>query len=146
MIPLKILPHGTGLDLPGYSTPESAGLDLRAAVETEIVLKPMARYAVPTGISLALPKGYEAEVRPRSGLAFNNGITVLNTPGTVDSDFRGELKVLLINLGEEEFTLNRGFRIAQLVVQRYETIAFRVVDTLSDTERSTGGYGSTGIL
>jgi dUTP pyrophosphatase len=144
-IPIKIFPHGAGLDLPHYATPGSAGMDLRAAIDTAIVLKPMARYAVPTGVSIALPEGYEAGIRPRSGLAYHNGITVLNTPGTVDSDFRGELKVLLINLGEEDFTLERGFRIAQLVVQKYEKIAFNVVEFLDDTERAAGGYGSTGI-
>ncbi|MDR3155594.1 MAG: dUTP diphosphatase [Holosporaceae bacterium] len=144
-VSIKIFPHGVGMDLPCYATSGSAGMDLRAAIDSAVVLKPMSRYVVPTGIAIALPDGYEAEIRPRSGLAFHHGITVLNTPGTIDSDFRGELGVLLINFGEVDFILERGVRIAQLVVQKHERVTFCVVESLDDTRRADGGYGSTGI-
>ena len=120
-------------------------LDLKAAVENPVEIKPGERSLIPTGISIAIPKGYNGEIRPRSGLALKYGITVLNTPGTVDSDYRGELKVLLINHGSENFIVERGMRIAQLVLQQYATVEWRQVDDLSNTERSGRGYGSTGI-
>ena len=144
-IKIKFLEHGKGLDIPKYMTDGSAGLDLRAAVNENIILKPMERYLVPTGFAISLPKGVEAQVRPRSGLAYKNGITVLNTPGTVDSDYRGELKVLLINFGSEDFVIERGARIAQLVLHKYEQGDFVVVDELDETTRSGNGYGSTGV-
>lgn len=142
---IKLLSHGIGLDLPSQATIGSAGLDLRAAVTESIVLKPMERQAIPTGICFAVPAGYNAELRPRSGLAFKHGITILNTPGTIDSDYRGEIKVLLINFSSENFTIERGMRIAQVVFQKYETIEWNQVDSLDETKRAEGGYGSTGI-
>ena len=140
------LPHFEGLQLPAYETALSAGMDLRAAVpEAEpIVLAPGHRAMVPTGLTIALPAGYEAQVRPRSGLAAKNGITCLNSPGTVDADYRGEMKVILINLGQEPFTIKRGERIAQMVVAPVTQGEWEVVDALSETERGTGGFGSTG--
>jgi dUTP pyrophosphatase len=144
-IALKILEHASGIELPSYATPDSAGLDLRAAIQENIVLKKNERKLIPTGISIAIPSGYNGEIRSRSGLAYKNGIAVLNSPGTIDSDYRGEVKVLLINLGEEDFVLERGMRIAQLVIQKYEMVNFEVVDSLNETVRADGGYGSTGI-
>ncbi len=144
-IDIKLLENGQGLDLPSYATEGSAGMDLKAAVENPVEIKPGERSLIPTGISIAIPKGYNGEIRPRSGLALKYGITVLNTPGTVDSDYRGELKVLLINHGSENFIVERGMRIAQLVLQQYATVEWRQVDDLSNTERSGRGYGSTGI-
>lgn len=144
-VSLKVLDHGKGMDLPHHATDGSAGLDLKAATEDNIVIHPMERKLVPTGISIAIPDGYEGQIRPRSGLAFKNGITVLNTPGTIDSDYRGEVKVLLINLGNEDFVVERGMRIAQLVIEKYEKIQWDVVESLDDTSRSGGGYGSTGV-
>lgn len=132
-------------DLPQYQTPMSAGLDLKANIEQNIVLKPLERTLVPTGLYIELPQGYEAQIRPRSGLAFKNGITVLNSPGTVDADYRGEIKVLLVNLSNQDFTIAPGERIAQMVVAKHETISWLAVDSLSDTERGAGGYGSTGL-
>lgn len=144
-IDIKLLENGQGLDLPSYATEGSAGMDLKAAVENPVEIKPGERSLIPTGISIAIPRGYNGEIRPRSGLALKYGITVLNTPGTVDSDYRGELKVLLINHGSENFIVERGMRIAQLVLQQYATVEWRQVDDLSNTERSGRGYGSTGI-
>ncbi len=144
-VDLKILDHAKGLDIPAYATEGSAGVDLKAATDGTIVISPMERKLIPTGLSMAIPDGYEAQIRPRSGLAFKNGITVLNTPGTIDSDYRGEVKVLLINLGNEDFVLERGMRIAQLVVKKYERIQWNVVESLDSTSRAGGGYGSTGI-
>ena len=144
-VALQRLPHGADLPLPAYATAQSAGLDLMAAIEGEIVLAPGARQLIPTGLAIALPAGYEAQVRPRSGLALKHGITVLNSPGTIDADYRGEVKVLLINHGAEPFTLKRGDRIAQMVVAPVTRIAWTVVSELGETARGAGGYGSTGI-
>ena len=131
--------------LPEYATAQSAGLDLRANIEEAIVLNPMERKLVGTGLFMALPPGYEAQVRPRSGLALKHGITVLNSPGTIDADYRGELKVLLVNLSNEPFVVNEGERIAQLVIAKHEKAAFKLVEELDDTERGAGGYGHTGV-
>jgi len=131
--------------LPQYATAQSAGMDLRANIEEPIVLKPMERRLIPTGLYIALPEGYEAQVRPRSGLAFKKGITVLNSPGTIDADYRGEIGVLLINLSQEEFVVNDGERIAQMVIARHEQGEFIEVDVLNETERGEGGYGHTGV-
>ena len=131
--------------LPAYATEQSAGMDLRANIEEPIVLKPMERRLIPTGLYMALPQCFEAQIRPRSGLAFKKGITVLNSPGTIDSDYRGELMVLLINLSTEEFIVNDGERIAQMVIARHEVAEFQVVEELDDTERGAGGYGHTGV-
>ena len=131
--------------LPAYATTQSAGMDLRANIDSPITLKPMERRLIPTGLYIALPKGYEAQVRPRSGLALKHGITVLNTPGTIDADYRGELMVLLINFSAEDFIINAGERIAQMVIARHEQAAFVEVDILDETERGAGGYGHTGV-
>ena len=131
--------------LPEYATPQSAGMDLRANIEAPITLKPMERRLIPTGLYIALPVGYEAQIRPRSGLALKHGITVLNTPGTIDADYRGELMVLLVNFSDSDFTINDGERIAQMVIARHEQGIFEVVEALDDTERGTGGYGHTGV-
>lgn len=131
--------------LPEYATPQSAGMDLRANIEAPITLKPMERRLIPTGLYIALPIGYEAQIRPRSGLALKHGITVLNTPGTIDADYRGELMVLLVNFSDSDFIINDGERIAQMVIARHEQGIFKVVETLDDTERGTGGYGHTGV-
>lgn len=144
-IPVKVLQHGKGLDLPAYATSGSVGLDLRAAISENIEIKPMERTLIPTGIIMAIPNGYEGQVRPRSGLAFKYGVTVLNTPGTIDSDYRGEVKVLLINLGNENFIVERGMRIAQLVINRYEKVELEKCENIDETARSDGGYGSTGV-
>ena len=146
-IPVARLPHGAELPLPDYATPDSAGMDLLAAVSEALVLVPGARGLVPTGLAIALPAGYEAQVRPRSGLALKHGIAVLNSPGTIDADYRGEVKVILANLGTEAFTVTRGMRIAQMVVAPVTRAAWREVATvgeLPESERSTGGFGSTG--
>lgn len=131
--------------LPEYATPQSAGMDVRANIEAPITLKPMERRLIPTGLYIALPVGYEAQIRPRSGLALKHGITVLNTPGTIDADYRGELMVLLVNFSDSDFIINDGERIAQMVIARHEQGIFKVVETLDDTERGTGGYGHTGV-
>ena len=131
--------------LPEYATPQSAGMDLRANIEAPITLKPMERRLIPTGLYIALPIGYEAQIRPRSGLALKYGITVLNTPGTIDADYRGELMVLLVNFSDSDFIINDGERIAQMVIARHEQGIFEVVEALDDTERGTGGYGHTGV-
>ena len=131
--------------LPEYATSQSAGLDLRANLSEPIVLEPLARALVPTGLFIALPQGFEAQVRPRSGLAAKFGITVLNSPGTIDADYRGEVKVILVNLSNETFTINDGERIAQLVVARFEQASWQSVDSLDQTERGAGGFGSTGV-
>ena len=130
--------------LPSYATIASAGMDLRANLSEPIVLKPLQRCLVPTGLYMALPVGYEAQVRPRSGLAIKKGVTVLNTPGTIDADYRGEIKVILVNLSNEPFVINPGERIAQMVVARYEKVEWEEVEVLDDTERGAGGFGSTG--
>jgi dUTP pyrophosphatase len=138
------LPHNADLPLPAYETAQSAGMDLAAAIEEPITLAPGSRVMVPTGLAIALPDGYEAQVRPRSGLAARNGVTVLNTPGTIDADYRGEVKVILINLGDETFEIERGMRIAQMVVSPVTQAAFSEVAELPETARGTGGFGSTG--
>lgn len=130
--------------LPSYATPLSAGMDLRANIDEPITLQPLERRLVPTGIYIALPEGFEAQVRPRSGLATKHGITVINSPGTVDADYRGELKVSLVNLSNEPFTIEDGERIAQMIVARHETVTWNEVETLDETERGAGGWGSTG--
>ncbi|PSL05105.1 dUTP diphosphatase [Cecembia rubra] len=130
--------------LPAYQTPLSAGLDLRANLEESVTLSPLERKLIGTGLFIELPEGYEAQIRPRSGLAFKHGLTVLNTPGTVDADYRGEVKVLLVNLSNESFEVKDGERIAQMVIARHEQIHWDEVEVLSDTERGAGGYGSTG--
>jgi dUTP pyrophosphatase len=131
--------------LPAYATGLSAGMDIRANLEQPIILQPLQRQLIPTGLFMALPAGFEAQVRPRSGLALKKGITVLNSPGTIDADYRGEVGVILINLSNEPFTVEDGERIAQLVIARYETVSFEAVDTLDETERGSGGFGSTGV-
>jgi dUTP pyrophosphatase len=138
------LAHARELPLPAYATSGSAGLDLLAAISADIELKPGARATVPTGIAIALPEGYEAQIRPRSGLALNHGITLLNAPGTVDSDYRGEIKVIVINLGQAEFRITRGMKIAQMIVARHEEIEFIETAELPSTSRASGGFGSTG--
>jgi len=144
-IVLKRLPHGRDLALPHYATHGAAGLDLIAAVEEEIVLLPGQRAAIPCGIAIELPHGYEAQVRPRSGLALNQGVTVLNAPGTIDSDYRGEVKAILINHGAEPFLIKRGAKIAQMVIARHEQAEIVESDALSDSARGAGGFGSTGM-
>ena len=141
---IKVI-HKGRQPLPEYATPLSAGLDLRANIEESIVLRPMERQLIGTGLYIALPPGYEAQVRPRSGLALKHGITVLNTPGTIDADYRGEVKVLLINLSAEPFTINEGERIAQMVIARHEHAELTLVEELDETERGAGGYGHTGV-
>ena len=131
--------------LPQYATPQSAGMDLRANLEEPIILRPLERRLIPTGLHIALPAGYEAQVRPRSGLALKKGITVLNSPGTIDADYRGEVGVLLINLSQDDFVVNDGERIAQMVIARHEQGEFEAVDVLDETERGEGGYGHTGV-
>jgi dUTP pyrophosphatase len=145
-IAVRRLPHGEGLPLPAYETALAAGMDLRAAVAEDepLTLAPGARAAVPTGLAMALPPGFEAQVRPRSGLALKAGITCLNTPGTIDADYRGELKVILVNLGQEPFVINRGERIAQMVIAPVVQASWREVDSLDETARGEGGFGSTG--
>lgn len=144
MIQVKVINKGKQ-PLPAYATTQSAGMDLRANIDSPITLEPMERRLIPTGLYIALPKGYEAQVRPRSGLALKHGITVLNTPGTIDADYRGELMVLLINFSAEDFIINAGERIAQMVIARHEQAAFVEVDILDETERGAGGYGHTGV-
>jgi dUTP pyrophosphatase len=145
-VPIVRLPHGEGLPLPAYETAQAAGMDLRAAVPDDepLTLRPGSRFPVPTGLAFALPPGFEGQVRPRSGLAFKHGVTCLNTPGTVDADYRGEVKVILINLGEEDFVVRRGERIAQLVIAPVVQAVWAEVDSLEDTARGAGGFGSTG--
>lgn len=148
MIPiqLKRLPHAEGLDLPDYATAGAAGMDLRAALPANapLVLQPLARALIPTGLCIALPQGYEAQVRPRSGLALRHGITCLNSPGTIDSDYRGELQIILINLGQEAFAITRGERIAQMVVAPVIRGQWHEMGVLEETERGQAGFGSTG--
>ena len=143
MLKVKVINKGSQ-PLPEYATPQSAGMDLRANIPESVTLNPLERRLIPTGLHIALPVGYEAQIRPRSGLALKHGITVLNSPGTIDADYRGELMTLLINLSQEPFVINPGERIAQMVVARHEQVDFVVVDELDDTERGAGGYGHTG--
>jgi len=142
-VEVKRLPHGEGLDLPAYATEGAAGMDVVSA--EDVTIQPGARHPVATGLALAIPAGYEIQVRPRSGLAFKHGITVPNTPGTIDSDYRGELKVLLINHGSEPFTIARGDRVAQLVLAPVVQASWREVEELDETARGAGGFGSTGV-
>ncbi len=144
MIQVKVVNKGHQL-LPAYATPQSAGMDLRANIDEAITLHPMERRLIPTGLHIALPAGFEAQIRPRSGLALKHGLTVLNTPGTVDADYRGEVMVLLINLGDKDFVINDGERIAQMIIAKHETADFIAVEVLDETERGEGGYGHTGV-
>ena len=146
MISIKLLqlPHGASLPMPAYATALSAGVDLMAAITTDITIKPLERILIPTGIAIALPQGYEAQIRPRSGLALKHGISLVNTPGTIDADYRGEIKVLIINFGQENFTVSHGMRIAQMVVAPVSRVVFEPAESLEDTERSASGFGSTG--
>ena len=145
IVAVQRLAHGADLPLPSYATAQSAGLDLMAAVGDDVTLAPGARQLIPTGLAIALPAGFEAQVRPRSGLALKHGITVLNSPGTIDADYRGEVQVLLINHGAHPFIIRRGDRIAQLVGAPVTQFAWNIVERLDETERGSGGYGSTGI-
>ena len=144
MLKIKVVNRGHQ-QLPAYATPQSAGMDLRANLDEPLTLHPFERKLVKTGLFIALPEGYEAQVRPRSGLALKHGITVLNTPGTIDADYRGEVGVLLINLSQEDFVIEDGERIAQMVIARHEQGEFVVVEELDETERGAGGYGRTGV-
>ncbi|MBP3849745.1 MAG: dUTP diphosphatase [Prevotella sp.] len=144
MIKIKVVNRGHQ-QLPAYATPQSAGMDLRANLDAPVTLHPMERRLIPTGLHIALPEGYEAQVRPRSGLALKHGLTVLNTPGTIDADYRGEIGVVLINLSQDDFVINDGERIAQMVIARHEQGDLVVVEELDQTERGEGGYGHTGV-
>jgi dUTP pyrophosphatase len=141
---IKIINNSTN-PLPSYETSSSAGMDLRASLDTPVTLKPLERKLIPTGLSIELPVGYEAQIRPRSGLAFKFGISIVNSPGTIDADFRGEIKVLLINLSSEDFLVNHGDRIAQMIIAAHEKAEWIAADVLSETERGSGGYGHTGV-
>ena len=143
-VSVKRLPHNEDLPLPSYESASAAGMDLPAAVTADVILDPGERDLIATGLAIALPDGYEAQIRPRSGLAARNGVTVLNTPGTVDADYRGEVKVILVNLGKEPFTVTRGMRIAQMVIAPVVQATMEQVDELPDTARGAGGFGSTG--
>ena len=144
-VSIQQLANFSGLNMPKYATAQSAGLDLEAAVDAPVTLKPGERQLIPTGLAIALPDGFEAQIRPRSGLAFKNGVTVLNSPGTIDADYRGEIKVILANLGTEPFTIERGMRIAQMIVAPYARAEWNIVEQLGETERGAGGFGSTGV-
>jgi len=141
---IQTLPHGEGIDLPFYATTHAAGADLRAALDADISIAPGAHALIKTGFAMALPDNYEAQIRPRSGLALKHGITVLNSPGTIDADYRGEIGVILINHGSEAFTVQRGDRIAQMIIAPFVQADFQAVESLSETERGTGGFGSSG--
>ena len=143
-VPVQQLAHGQGLDLPFYATDQSAGMDLLAAISEDITLAPMERRLIPTGIAIALPEGYEAQIRPRSGLALKSGISLVNAPGTIDADYRGEIGVIAINLSNEAFTITRGLRIAQMVIAPYTRAEWFPAASLEETERGAGGFGSTG--
>jgi dUTP pyrophosphatase len=144
-VPVQVLPHGEGLELPAYATALSAGVDLRAALTEPLALAPGQRALIPTGLAMALPAGYEAQIRPRSGLAVKHGITCLNSPGTIDADYRGEIKVLLINFGQEIFNIARGERIAQMLVAPVLQVAFEKAVALDETQRGAGGFGHSGV-
>ncbi len=144
-IKFKKLPHAKDLALPGYETGSAAGMDIRAALVKPITLNPGERTLIPTGLQMALPEGYEAQIRPRSGLAIRNGITMLNSPGTIDADYRGEVKVIAINHGQDEFVINHGDRIAQMVIAPVIQLPIKEVSELDETDRGEGGFGSTGI-
>ncbi len=143
MIQVKIVNEGKQ-QLPQYATAGSAGMDLRADIDRPIILKPLERKLIPTGLKIALPVGYEAQIRPRSGLALKYGVTVLNSPGTIDADYRGEVCVILVNLSNDDFVINPSERIAQMVVAKHEQVDFQIVETLNETERGDGGFGHTG--
>jgi dUTP pyrophosphatase len=143
-IPVIQAAHAADLPLPAYATDHSAGMDLLAAVSEDVVLQPMQRALIPTGLSMALPEGYEAQIRPRSGLALKHGISLVNTPGTIDADYRGEVGVILINFGQEAFTITRGMRIAQMVIAPYTKATLQACEALPDSARGEGGFGSTG--
>ena len=145
MVEIPVIFSGKG-DLPNYATPLSAGMDLRAHIEAPITLKSLERKIIPTGLSIALPEGYEAQVRPRSGLAAKHGISVLNAPGTIDSDYRGDIGVILVNLSQEEYTIVPQDRIAQLVITQHSQVEWQIVEALPDSERGSGGFGSTGKI
>lgn len=142
---IKCFPHHEGLELPRYSSEGASGMDLAAAVPSDVVLAPGKRVLIPTGLAISLPVGYEAQIRPRSGLALKHGIGLLNSPGTIDSDYRGEIQVIVINLGQEPFVIKRGLRIAQMIIAQYVTAIFKVVDELDVTLRNHGGFGHTGV-
>lgn len=144
-VQLVKLPHATDLALPAYATEHSAGMDLLAAVDKDVTLAPGARALIPAGISIALPDGYEAQVRPRSGLALKHGVTVLNAPGTVDADYRGEVGVILVNHGDAPFVVSRGMRIAQMIIASYARASLHPVERLEESARGAGGFGSTGV-
>jgi dUTP pyrophosphatase len=143
-VPIRQLANARGLALPGYATQDSAGVDLLAAVAADVIIAPGGRAMVPTGVAIALPPGYEAQVRPRSGLAAKSGVTILNSPGTIDADYRGEIAVILVNLGDAPFTVSRGLRIAQMVVAPVGRVQWQRVKELPETARGSGGFGSTG--
>lgn len=144
MLEVKVVNKGNQ-PIPTYATSNSAGMDLRANIDAPITLMPFERRLIPTGLYISLPEGYEAQIRPRSGLALKHGITVLNTPGTIDADYRGEIGVILINLSKDEFVINPSERIAQMIINKHETIEFTIVETLDETDRGEGGFGHTGI-
>ena len=143
MLKVKVI-NRSRFDLPRYATPLSAGMDVRANIDEAVILRPLERAMIPTGLSIELPEGYEMQIRPRSGLAAKHGITVLNSPGTIDADYRGEIRVILVNLSNEEFRIEAGERIAQMVVARHEQVEWESAEELSDTSRGAGGFGSTG--
>ena len=144
MIEVAII-NQSAFDLPAYATEGAAGLDIRANITEAVVLAPLERQLIPTGLFVAIPMGYEIQIRPRSGLAFKHGVTVLNTPGTIDADYRGEIKVLLVNLSNEPFSIEPGERIAQMVLAKHETLSWKTTEELPSTERGAGGFGSTGV-
>lgn len=144
-VPIKILPHGKGLKLPEYMTPHAAGMDIAAAITSAIEIPPFQRVLVPTGISVAIPEGFEIQIRPRSGLAVRHGVTVVNAPGTIDADYRGEIKVGLINLGADTWVVERGQRIAQMILSKVWMARWQECDKLPETERGDGGFGHSGI-
>ena len=144
MVQIKVVNKGNQ-PLPKYQTAQSAGMDLRANIDAPVLLKPLDRKLIPTGLHIALPEGYEAQIRPRSGIAIKNGITIINTPGTIDPDYRGDVGVILVNLSHEDFVVQPGERIAQMVINKFEQAEFEVVEELDETERGEGGYGHTGI-
>jgi len=143
-VAITTLPHAEALGLPAYATEHAAGMDLCAAVEKDVTIEPGKRALIPTGLAIALPEGFEAQVRPRSGLALKHGVTVLNSPGTIDADYRGEVQVILANLGTESFVITRGMRIAQMIVAPYSRVTWQEVSELPETARGAGGFGSTG--
>ena len=143
-LPIMRLPHGMDLPLPAYATSGAAGMDVAAAVDKPVILAAGERLAIPTGFAMAVPAGYEAQIRPRSGLALKHGVTIANAPGTIDSDYRGEVAILLVNLGDQDFTIARGMRIAQMVVAPVTQVTPIATDSLADTERGDAGFGSTG--